>query len=469
MVSVEPFIYGNIKVIENTVEYPELYPKILKELESSIDKLAVINLWNIAENLRIIQSKYINGEFVEFVNDIFKILDKKFTSNYTSVDTNNVVTVKVFIAMNIKYSVICMESFDDIKDSDVISLYYKYFFKEDMFSGKFQIIHNTSLVSDITPWAPRWSLSYNGDTVEIPHVDVMLDNFILFPSIIYNPTDPVYDNILEFILFRMDFLKENAPSYLKLLESKYLHSFSKYVYEKYPFCEVVKFYGKLREKSNSVYCPELLKDLELTEESIFMSLLSKNIRSYFLGFPYLTGGTISSSMEKERLKTFLEDRKEFYQEVKNRNNEIIKTKILNENVKNAEDNGDYLNVLFTPISEYNIDDVMVILSGGVTFMFTYPEYETIVKQGTNSYTREELEFTTMYMMRCTTEMKKTMEKYYISRGFVLSLNATMEEDFVENLEKAKTYSPLATLPPQNNFHLNFGPLINDFLFGQMRI
>ena len=133
MVSVEPFVYGNIKVSPNLNDYEQLFPEILKELRTTIDKRNVPSLWNIAENLRIIQNSNFDVKFLEFVREIFNIFDSKFESDYSEVDVSNIVIIKVYITMNIKYSVICMESFDEIKNSDTIAFYYTNFVKEDLF------------------------------------------------------------------------------------------------------------------------------------------------------------------------------------------------------------------------------------------------------------------------------------------------------------------------------------------------
>ena len=268
----------------------------------------------------------------------------------------------------------------------------------------------------------------------------------------------------------MTFLSEVSPSYFNVLETNYLYEYSKYVYENYPFCEIVKYYKQLSELSSNIYIPEILNDLPITQESLFISLLTKKARSYFLGFPYISGGTISPKMEKQRLKMFLENREEFYSTIIKKNTEIIQSKILEDTIANSQEENEYMNVLFTPVSSYNIDDTMVILSGGVTFMFTFPEYENIIKQGTNPYTREELDFATIYMMKCSIEVKKNMSNFYVSRGFTLELNDNMKDDFQSNFEKSKilhinTYS--STHRPFH--HINFGPIINDFLFGQMRL
>ena len=208
----------------------------------------------------------------------------------------------------------------------------------------------------------------------------------------------------------------------------------------------------------------------MTEISLFMSIIPARLLSYYLGLPYLTGGTMSQKILKERLKLFLKNRKEFYNTIYENNKKMIQLKSITDKCGNAVDEQDILNVLFTPVNTYNIDDIYVLVSNDTDYIFNCPEFQNILKTCSNPYNRQNISIYETYYMRHILEMKNFIVRHGQKMNLEIIFEGNIEEDLEATFEKAKkNYIIVPESPSMNDRQfLNYmSPIITNFLNERM--
>lgn len=460
---IETFIYGNISILS---EYPtsEYYEEIINTLSQSMENRNIENIWNIIFNIKLMKDKHLDLDLLKFIKRIFNIFDSCFIGNEEIVK-DNINVVKSFIVSEIKYSIICIQTFKH--DDEMVLFFFENFHKEDIFCSKNAIYFNYNIPNNDF-WIPYWKVSYLENTMELDFIDIYTDNLIL-----YRNNQCEGRECIENVIDRLSFLKKNAPLYFELIETNYLYEYTSRVFTDYHHSDVIKNYNKFTKittKPNTIFIPVILQGIEMTEISLFMSIVPARLLSYYLGLPYLTGGTMSIKILKERLKLFLKNRKEFYNTIYENNKKMIQYKCITDKCGNAVDEQDILNVLFTPVNTYNIDDIYVLVSNDTDYIFNYPEFQNILKTCSNPYNRQNISIYETYYMRHILEMKNFIVRHGQKMNLEIIFEGNIEEDLEATFEKAKkNYIIVPESPSMNDRQfLNYmSPIITNFLNERM--
>lgn len=458
---IETFVYGNISILES---YPEVkdYNDILKELENSIEKRNIENIWNVILNIKLMKDKTLDINILKFIKNVFNILNKKFVGN-ENITKDNINVLKSFIISEIKYSIICIQTFK--RNDDMVLFFFENFQEEDIFCSRNAIYFNYNIPNDDF-WIPYWKMTHVEDYLEFDFIDVYTDNLI-----IYKNNQFQHKECIKIIIDRLIFLKENAPNYYNILDKNYILDYTSRAFLDYRHSDIIKNYKNFLNVTNNVYIPELLKDIQLDEISLFMSIIPARLLTYFLGLPYITGGSMSIRILRNKLKLFLNNRKEFYNMVYENNKKIIESKFLTDKCGNAVDGEDILNVLFTSVYTYNIDDIYTIVSNDTDYIFNTPEFKNILKTCSNPYNRQNITLYESYYMSHILQMKNAVLTQCQKLNLNIRLEGNIEEDFESCLDQCKRsdieYIVQNESVNDQNFLNHIGPFITNFLNERM--
>ena len=129
---IETFIYGNISILS---EYPTSnhYEEIINTLSQSMENRNIENIWNIIFNIKLMKDKHLDLNLLKFIKRIFNIFDSYFTGNEEIVK-DNINVVKSFVVSEIKYSIICIQTFKH--DDEMVLFFFENFHIEDIFLFK---------------------------------------------------------------------------------------------------------------------------------------------------------------------------------------------------------------------------------------------------------------------------------------------------------------------------------------------
>lgn len=465
MLIINTFVYGNISILD---KYPNSshYDNILTCLEKSMENRSLDNVWNVIYNIKLMKDKNLDINLLKFIKKIFHIFDKKFKEN-EEIIKDNINLLKGFIITEIKYSIICIQTFKH--NDDIVLFFFENFQKEDIFCSRNAIYFNYNIPTEDF-WIPYWKVSYLEDNLELDFIDIYTDNLIIYKNNQFESKE-----CLENIIERLKYLKENAPDYFKLLDENYMLEYTSRVFIDYRHSDIIKNYHKFLEISDNVFIPDLLKGIKMDEISLFMSIIPERLLSYFLGLPYITGGNMSLRIFINRLELFLKNREEFYNTIYENNKKIIQSRCLTTKCGNAVDEDDILNVLFTPVNTYNIDDIYVIVSNDTDYIFNTPEFANILKTCSNPYNRENVTLYENYYMSHILQMKNAVVKQCEKMNLDVQLQGNMEEDFQNTFDKAKkNVEEYPKSPTFNNINISnqhmlnyMGPIITNFLNERM--
>ena len=456
---IDTFVYGNISIL-NSYPEPKHYEDILTKLNNSMKDRSIDNIWNIIFNIKLMKDKELNLNLLRFVKRIFEIFDNYFTGN-EQISKDNINILKSFLITEIKYSIICIQTFKH--NDSMVLFFFENFHKEDIFCSENGIYFNYNIPNNDF-WVPYWKVSYLDDTLELDFIDIYTDNLILFKK-----NGSKEKDYLDKVINRLIFLKKNTPDYFKNLKDNYLFDYTEKVFSDYHHSDIIKNYNKFSKITDNIFVPEILKDIEMNEVSLFMSLIPTRLLSYFLGLPYITGGSMPIRLLNNKLKLFLKDKKEFYKNVYENNNKFIEFKCITNKCGNAVDDEVFLNVLFTPVDTYNIDDIYVIVSNDTDYIFNFPEFSNILKTCSNPYNRQNISIYESYYMRHIMEMKNFIIRQGQKINLEIIFQGNMEEDFEATFEKAKKNYIIVPESYNNNQEMmNYvGPIITNFLNGRM--
>ena len=437
---IESFPYGNIKLFlkHDKINYQDndtLDCIITSIVESSrywndlSFPLSII--WNLQNNI-----DHYSINFFKFVKRIFDIFDNFFETDYTKVSFDNIITLKAFLLNDINYIVDAYSISPNPIGSDIL-FYYTTAFKKDLeYIRDLGVITQYNLPSEEN-WIPRWTVNYNQNIIHTSLVDIQLDNFISNPSIVYasNMVD-----ILGKILTRLTFLKENCKNYFVEL-NKYMKDFSLYVFNNYPYYEIAKHYEGLMKISNNVHIPDGTTKESFTGIGAFLSIIPTDLASYILGFPAISMGYLSPRLVAKYTQALMIDKDKYFEELILKNDKTIKSAMMFDKCANGVDNGNIINLLYNSVKSYNTDDITIVMSNDVYFIFTYPEYDNIWKNDINPYNREFVTDTCTSRIKMQLDGKRKIMNVCRLRGLELELNGTLEENFDELVKKITIYKP----------------------------
>jgi len=119
----------------------------------------------------------------------------------------------------------------------------------------------------------------------------------------------------------------------------------------------------------------------------------------------------------------------------------METSMFVDNCANGVEDSDVINLLYKPIKSYNSDDITTIMSNGVYFSFTYPEYDNIWTNGYNPYNREKVPENFIKHIKSYTDSKNNIIRDCSYRGLAIKLEGTMEENFDELVQNIQIFKP----------------------------
>lgn len=434
---VESFCYGNIKLFLKEKKFDYEDETMMKELrESILENLGLMkleNLWCIINNLQN-NIKIDSRNFFEFVKFVFNQIDRYFEQDMYIVSFDNVLTMKTFLLNDINYTLEAYSISEVEMDNDLMRYYITEFKDESEYIDRFNIITSFNIPGNIS-WKPEWTIHYNMNSNNTSNVDIQIDNIIIHPEIIYTQN---MVGLLEKILTRLRFLKNEHFGYFLLLEP-YIHDFSYYVFNHYPFCDIANYYEKIVTLTKHSYVPEGIEREDFKGFAVILYSIPIFLASYILGFPCISMGNLSYKLINKSVKEILKDQNSYFDDMEMKNNNIIVSKMFISECANAVENGDYIDLLYNKLKSYNSDDVIIIISNGVYFAFTYPEFENILKTNINSYNRENIPIDIINHIKLYTSSKKDIILNCVDRGLKLELGGTMRENFEELNENIKIY------------------------------
>ena len=187
-------------------------------------------------------------------------------------------------------------------------------------------------------------------------------------------------------------------------------------------------------------------------------LLPEQLASYILGYPSSIGILTRKQIRECCVKL---EEETHNNSIKNKNKEYINGNLFFNNVANMIEDKNILNLLYVPVHHYNIDDIMVVLSNGVYFIFNCPEYENIISKQENPYSRKRLNYEIIKKLGDVMDLKTMMIYSVRNRGLRITLNGTIEENQIEVMDGMCEYTEPVISPKTqlisllfNNYQIN---------------
>ena len=430
---IETFCYGNITNISLTPN-DKFLSDVLEELKRNKSR-SIKSMWCLVVNVKKLQTLYTvhSIKFLNFIKNLFNTIDilfPDFVDNKT-INFDNPLMIKIFILNELLY---CMDSisFSGVELNTSIEMVFN-----NNFSDLLTFIHENSIMTtydipySVGSWTPRWTISYKENYLSTNIIDIYNDNFVCKHNINYSKN---MSNILEKIYERLIFLKNNTTEYYDYLmgESRF-KNFTEYVFNYYPYSEVMDYYLSFVSLHEECYLPEYCNRLMMDKTQLLFSVLPASFGSYLLGFPVSSIGILTKKQILEEALKVSTDKKGFFDKIRETNRQILKLTISSRKVGNNVESLSYLNNLFIEVDSYNRDDIMVLMTDGFLFIFNYPEFKNILENGKNPYTRDIIELNFINNMRYIINEKSAMIKEVRQRGLKVDLRGNMEENYEEVL------------------------------------
>lgn len=443
----QSFCYGNIQDIYDGERNVNVYNKLINAFRKCNKKRNIYSFWNLVKNIKILGG-YLDIEYLKFISQIFDVLDEIFPSNYDIIDFSNPTMIKVFIINELLYTIDALIVTRSIS-TDVTDYFNKNFHDLLTMITTNNIMTDYNVTSEhFTDWHPSWKICYADNILSNNKIDIYNDNIIMYPKIKYEKNT---NNILESVLERLKFLRENAQSYYDFLDGTAVISrYTQYVFNNYPYYEIYNHYLPILELYDGTYLPQGLDRDNITNMDLLFEILPASFSSYIMGFPVNNIGKLTKDQIRKFSKDIDNDSKKHFDYIKLKNNEFINSRIFIRKIGNPIEESLINNLLFTPVNYYNSDDMMILFSNGVYFLFNYPEYNNIIKNQVNPYNRESIEYKYISSMTFFTSLKEDMIKTVRKRGLKIDLNGTLEENFEDLLLNIKEFRPQNSSFTTNN-------------------
>lgn len=458
---IESFCYGNIN--QSTIKLnDELLDNIIHRIKSDTSR-SVKSLWCLVGNVKKLQLIYsINSQrFLNFVKELFDTIDTIFPTfiNNTNINFDNPLMVKIFILNEIIYS---MDSFliSGNKLEDNVEKTFNANFEDlVIFINSNSIMTTYDVPYDTSTWLPIWTIVYKENSLSNDIIDIYNDNFLIFSNVKYSKT---MKNVLEKVYERLLFLKEVAPEYYETLVNSYISVFTQYVFEKYPYAEIINSYMKFVELTDRTYIPERYPRDGFTKTDLVFSVLPISLSSYVMGFPVFSIGTLAPHQVMNMGKKLNNNIENFYNDLIEKNKQSIKSRIYVGNVGNNIEGSSYINNLYIETDHYNYDDIMLLFTGGFYFIFNYPEFQNLSKTTLNPYNRDVIDTKYINNMTYIINEKNIMINEVRKRGLKVELSGTMRENYDEICENISINIPeVETFTSNNILRMVFSNLIRE--------
>ena len=432
---IDTFIYGNLKLItqqHNISFIRNNFDKLRESLEYKDFSCCWVMVVNISY---LIHNRGVDKSFLIFIKELFQIHEEKFSCIYDSfrIDDNFAI-IKAMILSDL----VVFATSSDIYRNLVLDI-KKIFEKEYKFLIDFGFYYNYNISAD--KWKPKWTLITKNSEISLYNIEMFTEGLFISSNIIYSDS---MSNLLQSFTKRLIFLKNHSKLYFKEVIQDFINPVSKRIVSIFPLAELYSNYPEFVENFKEAYLPPLIKTREeFVESNVILSILPENVRLFILGFPYLTCGIPSISIQREHMLKFHEDPNEYFKFIETKYNEPnLKNRIF-EGIKcaNPEDDDEKpLNVLDHNVTSYNMDDTLVTYFENVYFVFNFPEFLKIEENLENHYNRQRMNFGIIKRMRTCIEKHKEMIFSCKLKGLKIKLDGNMAENYHEICENIGDYT-----------------------------
>ena len=404
----ETIIYGNIDFIKLDNFDLDYFEKIIKNtFIKGYRNLGKNWEWRFFLNIKKICSKIIKKKDVIKLINICKIINNQSKE----IPINFLLEEIYFLSNKFKLS--------------------EYFFKEFGNINK-KYSYNPSIPNE--PWSPLWVI-YNEDKEEyLKGIDIFNDRIFMHTYIKFNRY--LIDDI-KLLNERINFLKINAKIYYNKFIKNKIPILTKHIFKTFPYRIIYDDYINLiKNNEDIVFIPEIIKNHLDNKDLWLLTILPDNVRSYLLGFPIISSGIPTIKNIKECfLKISKIGLNTYYKELYYKNKQIINLKLMNINCANAIDEEDeIIDLLHFKLKEYNMDDILIIYSFGVSYLFSLKEIEKLLVCKINPYNKQKIKDNCIKIVKEKLKYKKKIERDLMIRDLNISLYDTLGENF-KTIEK----------------------------------
>lgn len=390
--------------------------------------------------------------------EVFTNLEIKInTADYNSI-------IKIFI-YNLIHTLYKKIKYYYLENNNLKNYYEKFLQIFERFKNYYileNLIINYILPLDDNHWKPSWKITYNNEDYLLEGVDTFVDNIFKYPKI--NCYSEVMYLEIRYITERLEYLKNNAKNYHFNFIKDNVLNLTKNIFENFPLQIVYRDYYDAILKHPEVYRPEITKYIRVenfTKDIYILSILPLYLCAYFLGYPVLRSDRPSVKNMHLKIKHFNSDI--YYENLaKNFNQDYHRLMGLGVTCGNAQDEkGNYLNLFYNRIIDFNIDDTCQVFNNGVFHLFTSPEYSELSKKGTNFYNRSEIKIIEpiIYNLRFKRKTKRVLN----NRGINVELNSTLKDNFLEIKKALKEQEVYNNQINQRGLHFSNENIINFLL------
>lgn len=467
----ETFLFGNLELLYTRRKLKNIELNNFIEILNNNETDFGINWgWRFYKNYKFLYSTYENNIITDkeigifFINLLEAIitLAKKINTNLDCFDDIENDNIAVLILLR--------ELEERLKNISIFNESNNITSLQNLFDKKFNYILNQqkdclTLLDYILPyeknnWSPSWCVTIDDKAEIVAGIDIHIDYYFLFPDIRFN-NHMIKD--ITALTKRLQFLQEKAKNYYnKVIEEK-INYLTKNIFNSYPYKIIYEDYLILAKKYEQVYLPPILKyfNLDKINNDIWLlSILPKYLTAYLLGFAIISSDVPNEKNLSKVIEKILDvGVHEYWQEIYQINNTIINLKSMHIDCGNNKEENKILDLTYSSVDEYNIDDTFLFFNEGVFYVFTYPEFEDLINKERNPYNRNVVPL--MTSMISAIKFKKKLKRQLNYRYLEANLNSTMEENFntiKKSLSEDNNFTNSTT-----NYHNFTNSLINMFL------
>lgn len=446
----EALLHGNLEVINSLREIKKIniidFYNVIKEFNFSnggIYRFYVnFKIFLTAKEFELIKG---NREEAKYFTKIMEVIIEKAKEinvfenleiKINTCDYNSVIKVFIYNLLHLleyKIKTYLLENPEiNTLHEDFCRKFEKYI---DIIRKEYIIINHITPIESNNYWKPSWKISYKNQDYFLEGVDTYIDNIFIFPFIIcHSPT--MYLEI-RYINERLTYLKEKTSDYYYNYIKGSVEIVTKNIFDNFPLQIIYRDYCPCIKKHSCFFKPELFKYInieEFTRDMYILSILPLHIVSYLLGFAVLRADIPSYKNIIGKVKEFNSD---YYEKLAiDFNKKYLELIAMGVDCGNSQnDEGDFLDVYYNRVIDYNIDDICQVFNNGVYHLFTSAEFKDLSKKGTNFYNRSEIK--TFDPIIYNLRFKRKIKRFFNDRGVKIELNSTLKENFKEIKEAIK--------------------------------
>lgn len=443
----DSFVNGNIMLTLNKKQVSNIQ---LKDIINFIEKIDLNQegfIWRFHTNYKYIISLY---DIANYYQDLLEILEKFVNrlEKEKKVTKNNNIDLDKIDEKELNFLCI-LTIIDDcrikirteINNAEENKKIYNYFdnkFKEYLnFLNRIilTIDYNFPFENDL--WIPYWKLSLDGKNLLLNDINIYTDIYLEYNNIKFN----IYmkDNIKK-LFKRIEFLQSKPGPYYNKIKTKF-NKLSEKIFNIFPYNIVYSDYRELLFlKEEVIFKPIILNELKaknINDDIWLLSIIPNYLVAYFLGFPVISSDVPQYKNYKHLLDIIINNNYQFVLPIIKKL-AYSKIKLLSFDIScgnNTDEDGDYTDLLFNKVIDYNIDDFILIYNTGIYHLFTAPEFKNIIKKESNPYNREKIPLTSSIFDNI--KFKKNVRRYFNNRYLELEFDKTLLDNFEEIKEKIK--------------------------------